>query len=117
MQSDPYGYIYDDSNRLVVDFSRVARRGLRRFLRKNCVGGLEIPGMALRGVTFLFSRDRVEMHYRPRDGSPSVRVNSRPAGRVTELRDGILLGVGGRLLVFSNSRRAARAAEGMAGGE
>jgi len=114
-KAKPYGYIYDDSDRLVVDFSRLARGYARRFLARDRVASAEVPGLPLRGGSFAFSKGRVELHYRAAEGEPSLRVNSRPAGAVTELDDDVWLGIGGRLLRFAGSRRLPRMAAGLAG--
>jgi len=115
LKAVPYGYIYDDSGRLVADFSRLSRGLMRRILAKNRVASSEVPGLALRGASFLFSKGRVALYYRPGEGAPSLRVNSQPAGAVTELDEGTWLGVGGRLLRFAGSLGVPRMMEGTAG--
>jgi len=115
LKAKPYGYIYDDSDRLVVDFARLSRGLVRRVLARDRVLSAEVPGLPLGGGSFRFSKGRVELYYRPTEGAPSLRANSRPAGAVTELNEDTWLGIGGRLLRFAGSPRVARTAAGMAG--
>jgi len=105
----PYGYIYDDGDRLIADFAHL-RRGLpERLLKKDRVDSAEVPGLLFRGGSFVFSRGQVELRYRRAEGDPSLRANSRPAGAVTRLDENTWLGVGGRLLTFVLSPRPAPA--------
>ena len=115
LKAVPYGYIYDDSDRLVADFSRLSRGLMRRILAKDRVASAEVPGLPLQAGFFQFLKGRVELHYRAGEDAPSLRVNSQPAGAVTELDESTWLGIGGRLLRFAGSRRVPRMAEGMAG--
>jgi len=109
LQCRPYGYLYDDRGRLVVDFARLGRRWLRRLVAKNRVAGGEVPGLLLRGGTFLFSKGNVVLRYRGAHGDAGFRVNSRPAGTVTRLGEDVWLGIGGRLMRFALVRKLAPA--------
>ncbi len=99
-RTKPYGYVYDDMNRLIVDFNRVERDPKRLLLAKDRVGASELPSLPFNGGEFHFRSDRVELRYTPADGDPSLRVNSRPADSVVTLDEHTWLGVGGRLLHF-----------------
>ncbi|MEX0762309.1 MAG: choice-of-anchor X domain-containing protein [Dehalococcoidia bacterium] len=102
----PYGYLYDDQDRVVVDFARMRRSPLRHLMSMDRVNAREISGLPFHGGEFHFRRDGVELRYRRMEGDPSLRVNSRPAGPLVVLGDNIWLGVGGRLLTFVGERRA-----------
>jgi hypothetical protein len=96
----PFGYIMDDADRVVVDFSRLNRSLLRRLFSKNSVDAGEVPGLPFTGGTFKFSGDKVKLVHKRAVGDPSMRVNSRPVGPEVDLGENVWLGVGGRLLTF-----------------
>ena len=101
----PFGYIYDDSDRLVVDFPSVNRSGLRRLLAVDRVGANEIPELPFEGGEFRFARNNsVALHYTPAPGDSSLRVDGRPAGQVIALSENTWLGVSGRLMRFVPER-------------
>ena len=101
----PFGYLYDDSDRLIVDFSNMKRSSLRRLLTPDAVGAVEIPDLPFDGGVFRFARNnRVALHYSPAPRDSSLRVDGRPAGRVTALREITWLGVSGRLIKFVPER-------------
>ena len=96
----PFGYIMDDADRVVVDFSRLNRSLLRRLFSKNSVDAGEVSGLPFTGGTFKFSGDKVKLVHKRAVGDPSMRVNSRPVGPEVDLGENVWLGVGGRLLTF-----------------
>jgi hypothetical protein len=96
----PFGYIMDDADRVVVDFSRLNRSLLRRLFSKNSVDAGEVSDLPFAGGTFEFSGDKVKLVHKRAVGDPSMRVNSRPVGPEVDLGENVWLGVGGRLLTF-----------------
>ena len=102
----PFGYLYDDQDRLVADFSNLRRSWRRRLLSTDRVKAMEISNLPFKGGVFRFTRSGARLEYRREAGDPSMRVNSRPAGPVIDLSDDVWLGVGGNLLYFSDERRA-----------
>ena len=101
----PFGYLYDDSDRLVVDFAGVERSGARNFLAPDILWAREIPDLPFDGGALRFARNNtVALHYARAEGDSSLRVDGRPAGRVTLLREDTWLGVSGRLLRFVPER-------------
>lgn len=101
----PFGYLYDDSDNLVVDFAGVERSGARNFLAPDILWAREISDLPFNGGAFRFARnDTVTLHYARAAGDSSLRVDGQPAGRVTQLREDTWLGVSGRLLRFSPER-------------
>ncbi|MGH2543350.1 MAG: choice-of-anchor X domain-containing protein, partial [Ardenticatenaceae bacterium] len=57
----PYGYLYNDQNELVVDFSKVTRNPLKALLFKNSVAGRELGVQGLEDVSFEFSGGDVDL--------------------------------------------------------
>ena len=101
----PFGYLYDDSDRLVVDFAGVERSGARNFLAPDILWAREIPDLPFDGGALRFARNNtVALHYARAEGDSSLRVDGRPAGRVTQLQEDTWLGVSGRLLRFVPER-------------
>lgn len=72
----PYGYLYDDEGELLVDFSTVERSFLTLVNHKNLLLGEEIGIPELRGLSFHFSKEGVEI--RSAQTEPSIRINNRP---------------------------------------
>jgi len=104
----PFGFVVDDADRIVVDFSQLKRSFIKRLLAKNTVDASEIADLPFSGGTFKFSGDKVKLVHKRAIGDPSMRVNSRPVGPVVDLGENVWLGVGGRLLSFQlDSRRSA----------
>jgi hypothetical protein len=102
----PFGYLYDDQDRLIVDFGRLRRSPMRRLVSADVVNAAEVPGLPFRGAAFRFQGQEVELRYHRVSGDPSLRVNSRPAGPSVKLGRDVWLGVGGRLLTFVSQRKA-----------
>jgi hypothetical protein len=108
-KTSPFGYIVDDADRVVVDFSRLNRSILRRLFSKSSVDASEVADLPFEGGLFSFSGDGVKLVHKRAIGDPSMRVNSRPVGRETDMGENVWLGVGGRLLTFQlESRKSVR---------
>ncbi len=94
----PYGYLYDESKDLLVDFGGLKRRPIMGLLFRSLVRGDETGVPGLEDVRFSFFRDRVGMSIRP--DSATVRVNNQPVIGETTVRDRTWIGTGGRLYSF-----------------
>ena len=94
----PYGYLYDESKDLLVDFGGLKRRPIMGLLFRSLVRGDETGVPGLEGVRFSFFRDRVGMSIRP--DAATVRVNNQPVVGETSVRDRTWIGTGGRLYSF-----------------
>jgi hypothetical protein len=98
----PYGYLYDDSGRMLIDFRRARLSWFKRTFARNRVPTSVMPDLAVEGGEFIFTQNGVEL--RTRAEVPNLRVNGRPAGTMTRLVDQIRLGIGGRLITFKLKR-------------
>ncbi len=106
-KTSPFGYIIDDQDRVVADFARLDRGLYRKLFSRNAIDASEVADLPFAGGTFKFSGSQVKLVHKRALGDPSMRVNSRPAGPVTELGENIWLGVGGRLLTFQREHHSA----------
>jgi hypothetical protein len=99
-KTSPFGYIVDDADRVVVDFSRLNRGLIKGLFSRNSVNAGDLSGLPFAGGTFKFSGKKVKLIHKRAVGDPSMRVNSRPVGPEVDLGENVWLGVGGRLLTF-----------------
>ncbi len=99
-KTSPFGYIMDDADRVVVDFSRLNRSLIQGLFSRNSVNAGDVSDLPFVGGTFKFSGDNVKLIHKRAVGDPSMRVNSRPVGPEVDLGENVWLGVGGRLLTF-----------------
>ena len=91
----PYGYLYNDRDEPVVDFSGLERGIMMRLFSKNAVRGHELDMPGLEGLTFRFFSDRIAVSGR-RD-APSVRVNNQPLIGHATVQERAWIGTAGRL--------------------
>ena len=105
----PFGYIYDDLDAVVVDFNNLKRGFFRTAFHPDSVDASELglEGLRLKGGVFKFKNAHVELHYKSTSEreSPVLRANGRPAGEVVKLSPSVVLGIGGRLLTFSEEKK------------
>lgn len=114
-KSSPFGYMVDDQDRVVVDFSQLKRSIFSKLFSRNTVDASTISDLPFDGGTFKFTRSGAKLVHKRAVGDPSMRVDSRPAGPVIELGEDVWLGVGGRLLTFQ-LERTTEATEPITGG-
>ena len=100
----PFGYIYNDQNVLLVDFAEIDRKPGAAFFSKNAVQGAELGVSELDGVSFKFTKDRVELLSGRTE--PTVRVDNQPLieGEQTTIYDHSWIGTQGKLFSFFVSR-------------
>ena len=94
-RSDPYGYLYNDRDEPVVDFSNLKRRPIMRLLFKDVVRGKELGISGLEGLSFSFSQGKIAL--RGRRGAPTVRVNNQPLVGHATVYERAWIGTAGRL--------------------
>ena len=91
----PYGYLYNERDEPVLDFSELKRSVVMHLFSKNTVRGHELDTPGLENLTFSFFPDRIAVS--SRRGAPTVRVNNQPlVGRAT-VQERAWIGTTGRL--------------------
>ena len=111
----PYGYIFDDQGRMVVDFASLHRAGRLKLFSKDAVSGAETSIKGLEGVAFTFSKRGVGLQNR--EMARNVRVNNLPLIGETDIRHETLIGTEGRLYNFMLSPTPPQPMGGPAGGD
>ena len=93
----PYGYLYDDEGELLLDFSTLERPFMTLLTRKNLLLGEDLGIPELRGLSFYFSKEDVDI--RSAQTEPSIRVNNRPliSGEQQSAGDQSWIGTQGKL--------------------
>jgi len=94
----PAGYLYNDRQERLVDFSTLNRGPFTRLLSRDKIAGRELGVPGLDGVTFLFERGRVSI--RSAQPSTTVRVDSKPLFGEATLGRHNWIGTGGRAYSF-----------------
>ena len=94
----PHGYIYNDLDEPLVDFSELKRNPVLGFLLKGWVRGRELSVPGLENVAFQFSRGRITLH--GAKGQQTIRVNNQPLVEKATIQDKTWIGTGGRLYTF-----------------
>ena len=93
--SSPYGFLYNDQNELIVDFSGLERKPIMGLLFKNSILGRELKIHGLEGVSFKFWRDKIGI--RNQGTNSSVRLNSLPLLGQATVNERAWIGTGGKL--------------------
>jgi hypothetical protein len=104
-RTQPYGFIYDDQDNLVVDFAGLRRSWLRKLTATDRVEASEIGNLPFHLGVFRFTQNGVTLEYNQQGNAPSLRVNSRPAAPVVDLDVDVWLGISGKLFTFTGERR------------
>ena len=96
----PYGYLYNDRGELLVNFKTMPRKFAPTFMFRDKVEGNELGVGELGGVSFSFSREKVDIRSSRTD--PSVRINNRPLveGEEAILHNETWIGTQGKLFSF-----------------
>ena len=97
----PYGYLYNDRDELILDFSSLSRQPIFNFLFRNLVRGRELSVPGLEGMSFKFSRHDVDLQ--SSQVARTVRVNNQPLLGKTKVCDRAWIGTHGRLYSFARS--------------
>ena len=111
----PYGYIYDDRDEALVDFSKVERHPVLDFFFRSTVRGKDLGIQGLEGVVFHFSGKRVKL--RSEQDTPTVRVNNQPLVGQASIQHKAWIGSGGKLYSFLTLPPAALPPIGAGAGE
>ena len=97
-QARPRGYLYNDLNEPIVDFSKLKRGPAVALFLKNLVPGRDLNVPELSGLVFMFTRSGVKL--RSAGEHPTVRVNNQPLINEAEIDDRTWIGSGGKLFTF-----------------
>ena len=97
-RSRPYGFLYDDEDEPLVDFSSVKRNPVSGFLFKGLVSGRDLGVPGFEDVVFRFSGKQASV--RNVGDEPSVRVNNQPLVGQVDLHDRTWIGARGKLYTF-----------------
>ena len=98
LQTRPYGYIYSDDEKPLVDFSEVKRNPLVELFRRSYVSGKELGIPGLEGIMFRFAGGRVRL--RIRGEHSTVRVNNQPLIDQATIDNRTWIGSRGKLYTF-----------------
>ena len=98
VRTPPYGYLYDDREQALVNFSRFWRNPLRSLVFKSTVKGSELKITGLEGVVFRFTRKGVRINYDRI--TPSLRINNHPVTGSVPLEEKTWIGTQGKLYSF-----------------
>ncbi len=100
-QTRPFGHIYNEKGDPLIGFDSIERSILRKIFFPSVVHGNETGIEELKGITFKFKGNLVEIH--SVRVSPTVRVDNQPiVGEVT-LNDQSWIGTHGKLFNFLKS--------------
>jgi len=94
-KNKPFGYIYNDKNQLLIDFSKIERGKLLRFIYKNIIQGKELTITELENVKFKFNKSSIEI--KKIKDTPRIRINNQPLMDKTEIIERSWIGSSGRL--------------------
>ena len=100
--TDPYGYLYNDQQDPIVDFSNVKRNPILGFLYRNYVHGKDLNIRGLEDVGFHFSKGKVKIRSLRRE-QPTIRVNNHPLVGQASMEHKTWLGTQGKLYSFTTS--------------
>ena len=95
----PFGYMYTEEGKLLVDFAGMTRRPVDSIMKRSRIDGddIDLPGFG--GVSFVFGSDTVTMvsiQVLPN----TVRVNNQPVTDTMTIHDNSLIGASGRIYFF-----------------
>ena len=97
-RSRPYGFLYNDRSELIVDFANLNRGFFRSLLSKNSIWGKELNIPGFEGLSFNFTRRRIDLYNR--QVTTNVRVNNHPLIGQTPIQDRTWIGTQGKLYSF-----------------
>ncbi|MCL0105630.1 hypothetical protein M1N90_02590 [Dehalococcoidia bacterium] len=106
-QPTPYGTMKNELGEIIVDFKSLKRSFIAKILFPSKVRGKETKVTELRGITFKFGREGVEIQ--SLNVSPTVRLNNEPIVGDAKLDDESWIGSQGKLFSFLSSGKLLRA--------
>ena len=101
----PFGYLYDDQGKELVDFKGLKRSFWRRQFASMKVEASEFSKGALEGLEFKFAQSKkgglnIQIRHIPGNGVSGLRIDDNPCepSAYYDVRDGSWLGYSGRLI-------------------
>ena len=94
----PYGYIYNDRDEPLVDFSEVKRHPVWSLIFRGLVRGRELDLPGLESVVFHFKANRVRLRVRKQE--QTIRVDNQPLIGEATIGDRTWIGTTGKLYTF-----------------
>lgn len=107
LRPKPFGYIYQmhvhGEKELVADMANFKFAFLERIISSNVVPAAALPGLPLRGGTFVFSKNSIGFNYKPeRDGDLRMTINGIPVSLGTmQIPDKADIKIGNDSYLFS----------------
>ena len=97
----PFGYIYDDKNKLLIDFSKLKRNKILSLVYKDIIQGKELNIHELENIKFKFNKSSISI--KNINDIPRLRINNQPLIKKTEIIERSWIGSSGRLFsIFLN---------------
>ena len=97
----PFGYIYNDKNELLIDFSKLKRNKLLKLIYKDIIQGKELNIPELENIKFKFNKSSISI--KNIKDTPRLRINNQPLIKKTEIIERSWVGSSGRLFsIFLN---------------
>ena len=97
----PEPYIYDDKNKLLIDFSKLKRNKILRLVYKDIIQGKELSIQELENIKFKFNKSSISI--KNINDIPRLRINNQPLIKKTEIIERSWIGSSGRLFsIFLN---------------
>ena len=95
IRNAPYGYIYNDKNELLINFSKTPRNKFLHLIYKNIIRGKELKIPELKNLNFKFNRDTIEI--KNTKETPRLRINNQPLIDKTKITERSWIGSSGKL--------------------
>lgn len=98
----PYGFLSDESNKLVLDFNNLKNRSmLKSIFARHLISGHETSLEEFSGSNFIFGKDSLTIL--ATTTGHTIRVNNHPLVGSAQISDGTWIGATGKLFRFSSS--------------
>ena len=97
------GFLVDVQNNIVVDFSSISRNPIEKFIYPKRIKFESIKQLPYSGGFFEFIGQKVFMEINPKNGDPSIRINSIPASTRNEITNGPWIGSSGKQVRYKKT--------------
>ena len=97
------GFLVDVQNNIIVDFSSISRNPIEKFIYPKRIKFESIKQLPYSGGFFEFIGQKVFMEINPKNGDPSIRINSIPASTRNEITNGPWIGSSGKQVRYKKT--------------